>query len=259
MKMGSVEEDAWSSGIAEAPAPSKDLPLPAPAILTYQDHMFSIGRSKRKADPLERHAGHRRRDCWWEPIYDPDLILDVEPYDWDLNRDVGPFHRFIPASALVARLRPGETFDIHDAMFRECDFQGIFAGDPLIMFHRCRFVGCDFAYSTWRRCHFKDCDFESCSISLAHFDACDFRGCKWTNIGVTSRTELLRTFISNPAQLVAATVSGKDPRRPSFEHAMYQWHRLRGTRAHFLRSVLLSHATTGDEHTYYETVKLHEL
>lgn len=40
---------------------------------------------------------------------------------------------------------------------------------------------------------------------------------------------------------------------------MHQWFRLRGTRAHFLRTVMLSHATTGDEHTYYETVKLHEL
>ncbi|MEI5689028.1 hypothetical protein V8201_18200 [Sphingomonas kyungheensis] len=40
---------------------------------------------------------------------------------------------------------------------------------------------------------------------------------------------------------------------------MNQWFRLRGTRAHLLRTVMLSHATTGDEHTYYDTVRLHEL
>ncbi len=230
--------------------------------------MFRIGRftylsspviARSATLPAERHIGNRRRDCWWEPIFDPEFILDRDPYDWDLQRDAGPYRRFVPASTLTARIMPGETLEIRGILFRECDFQGSFEGDPIIMFEQCRFIGCDLAYSTWRRCHFKDCTFEGCSISLATFEACELRGCSWTNIGLSSRTELSRTFLSNPGEIIKASVSGMDPRSKTWEHRMHQWFRLRGTRAHFLRTVMLSHATTGDEHTYYETVKLHEL
>ena len=230
--------------------------------------MFGLRRSAetsrsaggtRNSGSTTRHIGNRRRACWWEPIHDPGFELDPVPYDWDLDRDAGPYRRFVPASALKERITPGDTLEIRDAAFRECDFQGVFEGDPIIMFERCRFVRCDLAYSTWRRCHFKDCTFEYCSISLAAFEGCELRGCFWTNIGLSSRTEFLRTFVSNPGELVAASTSGRDPDRPTLEHRMHQWFRLRGTRAHFLRTVMLSHATTGDEHTYYETVRLHEL
>jgi hypothetical protein len=211
------------------------------------------------AAPCERHIGNRRRDCWWEPIFDTEFALDEEPYDWDLQRDAGPSRRFVPASTLVAQIKPGDTLEIRGILFRECDFQGVFEGNPIIMFDRCRFVGCDMAYSTWRRCHFKECTFDRCSISLATFDACELRGCSWSNIGLSSRTELSRTFLSNPGELIAASVSGRDPRRPTWKNSMHQWFRLRGTRAHLLRTIMLSHATTGDEHTYYKTVRLHEL
>ncbi|UYY60015.1 pentapeptide repeat-containing protein [Sphingomonas sp. S2-65] len=211
------------------------------------------------ATPGQQHIGHRRRDCWWEPIFDPEFVLDQEPYDWDLQRDAGPYRRFVPASTLAARIKAGETLEVRGILFRECDFQGAFEGDPIIMFDQCRFIACDLAYSTWRRCHFKDCTFQDCSISLASFHACELRGCSWSNIGIASRTEMNKTFLSNPGQLIAASVSGRDPRRKTWEHRMHQWFRLRGTRAHFLRTVMLSHATTGDEHTYYETVRLHEL
>lgn len=230
--------------------------------------MFGIGRSSNSSDanvaaiaarPAEHHIGNRRRDCWWEPIYDPDFVLEGQPYDWDIQRDAGPYRRFVPASPLIASLKPGDTFEVRGILFRECDFQGVFEGDPIIMFDRCRFVGCDLAYSTWRRCHFKECEFEGCSISLATFEACELRGCSWSNMGLASRTEITRTFLSNPGDLIAASVSGMDPRRPTLAHRMHQWFRLRGTRAHFLRSIMLSHATTGDEHTYYDTVRLHEL
>lgn len=40
---------------------------------------------------------------------------------------------------------------------------------------------------------------------------------------------------------------------------MEQWYRLRSSRAHVLRNLLISHESVGDEHTFYETVKLHEL
>lgn len=241
-------------------------PLPQPNPRAYRNRMFGIRRpssnpeeSGVEAIPSERHIGNRRRDCWWEPIYDPEFLLEAEPYDWDLQRDAGPYRRFVPAFPLKARVRPGDTYEVRGILFRECDFQGVFEGDPIIIFDRCQFVGCDMAYSVWRRCHFKDCEFEGCSISLATFEACELRGCSWSNIGLASRTELTRTFLSNPGELIAASVSGVDPRRPTLQHRMNQWFRLRGTRAHFLRSIMLSHATTGDEHTYYDTVRLHEL
>lgn len=242
--------------------------LPHSGRRAYHDNMFRYRRRssapvKQTVEagmpPSEIHIGNRRRDCWWEPIYDPEFRLDDEPYDWDLQRDAGPNRRFVPASPLKVRLRPGDTFKVSGILFRDCDFQGVFEGDPIIMFERCRFIGCDMAYSTWRRCHFKGCDFEGCSISLALFEACEFRECSWNTIGLASRTELTRTFLSNPGDLVTSSVSGMDPRRHTLKHRMYQWFRLSATRAHFLRSVMLSHATTGDEHTYYDTVRLHEL
>ena len=205
------------------------------------------------------HLGNRRRDCWWEPIYDPSFKLEGEPYDWNLERDAGPYRRFIPASALIATIRSGDILEIKNRLFRECDFQGVFQGDPIIMFEGCSFERCDLAYSTWRRCHFKNCVFKDCSLSLSTFDGCELRGCSWENIGLASRTELNRTFLSNPEKLIPAMVSRANPASRTRKHRMHQWFRLQGTRAHFLRNVMLSHATTGDEHTYYKTVKLHEL
>lgn len=203
--------------------------------------------------------GHRRRDCWWEPIFAPNLTIDPTPYEWDFGKSSGPVRRFIAGTSLHSQMEPGDTFKVEDLTFKECDFQGTFHATPLVMFTRCRFVRCDFAYSIWKNAHFKDCLFEECSFSLASFDKCDFRECTWRRIGIASKTDFTRSFINNPESLIQATISRNNPNDRTWRHALNQWYRLKGTRAHFLRSVMLSHQTTGDEHIYYETVKLHEL
>lgn len=207
----------------------------------------------------EGHIGNRRQDCWWEPIYGPDLVLDPSPYDWDIARDSGPSRRFICSDGLNRRTSPGVTFKLKSVTFRDCDFQGEFSVNPLIMFDGCHFINCDFAYSNWRNAHFRACKFEDCSIALSTFSRCEFRECNWTRLGLSSRTELHHSFISNPDVMVSSSVSHCNPSDKSWNHRAYQWQRLQGTRAHFLRAVMISHQTVGDEHTYYSTVKAHEL
>lgn len=205
------------------------------------------------------HIGRRRKVCWWEPIYEPDLKLSSHPYDWDIERDSGPYRRFISGSNLRTKVTPGDTFKITNATFKECDFQGTFAPDVLIMFDRCNFISCDFAFSNWKDTHFRACSFQESSISLSSFERCEFRDCKWENIGFGSKTEFVRTFINNPGELIGASISNRNPSNSSQEHKYYQWYRLKGTRAHLLRTIVISHESIGDEHTYYDTVKLHEL
>lgn len=211
------------------------------------------------ADELPSHIGNRRTSSWWEPIYGPDITMSAEAYDWDLNRDAGPHRRFVPAVALSRKLNAGEIFFVRKMTFRECDFQGIFRGDPIIMFEDCQFINCDFAYSSWTGAHFKQCAFSDSSLSLASFERCEFRDCIWERLGITSRTEFIATFVSDPKVFIQATVSRTNPEDTSKKHKSYQAYRLSGTRAHVLRSLILSHAAVGDEHIYYRTVRLHEL
>ncbi len=213
------------------------------------------------APKVAGHIGNRRATNFWEPIYGPEVQMVGEPYDWDLTRDSGPTRRFIPGDTLTKKIEAGETLMVRNITFRECDFQGRFQATPIVMFDECRFIGCDFAYSTWNSAHFKNCAFVGSSLAMTTFEKCEFRGCTWERMGVSgNKTDLVRTFIDNPKTLVAAMISGLDPkRRSSKEHALHQWYRLGGTRAHVLRSIMLSHATVGDEHVYYRTVELHEL
>ena len=205
------------------------------------------------------HIGHRRELCWWEPIYGPGLTLELEHFDWAQDRDAGPCRRLITGSSLKEMVTAGDTFPIKSLTFRQCDFQGTFDPGTIVMFDRCRFFECDFAYSNWKDAHFRACEFDQCSISLASFERCEFRACQWRRIGLGSKTDLTRTFIENPGALNRSAISLTEPSNKTRRHKAYQWYRLQGTRAHFLRTLMLSHQRTGDEHTYYETVGLHEL
>lgn len=213
------------------------------------------------APTVVSHFGNRRATNFWEPIYGPEVTMAAEPFDWDLERDPGPTRRFIPGEVLTRKLEGGETLKVKGIIFKECDFQGRFQATPIAMFDGCRFIDCDFAYSSWNSAHFKNCAFIGSSLAMATFEKCEFRGCTWERVGVSgNKTDLTRTFIDNPKALVVAMFSGLDPEKSSSkEHACYQWYRLAGTRAHVLRSIMLSHAAVGDEHVYYRTVQLHEL
>jgi hypothetical protein len=205
------------------------------------------------------HIGHRRQVCWWEPIYSPTLEIDKASYDWNATRDAGPANRFISGSSLNTQISPGDTYTVKGKTFKDCDFQGEFSPVPLVMFDECSFLNCDFAYSKWQDAHFRHCTFSDSSISLASFSRCDFRECEWHNIGISSRTDLNKTYISNPGELIKASISNLNPKDKTLRHRLNQWFRLKGTRAHFLRAVMISHQSVGDERTYYDTVKLHEL
>lgn len=148
------------------------------------------------------HIGNRRKTSWWEPIYGPDITMFAEPYDWDLERDAGPHRRFIPGVALTRKLNAGEIFFVRKATFRECDFQGAFRGDPIVMFEDCQFINCDFAYSSWVGAHFKQCKFSDSSLSLASFERCEFRDCVWERLGVASRSEFSKTFVDDPGAFI---------------------------------------------------------
>jgi len=207
----------------------------------------------------DRHIGSRRTECWWEPIYAPTLRLEPEPYDWEVHRDSGPNRRFVSGDDLAKKHKAGSTFKITKAVFKDCDLQGDFGSGPFLMFDDCDFVKCDFAYSKWRDAHFRKCTFSGSSLSLSSFERCEFRDCTWDRIGVASKTDFRKSFINNPQKFISATVSNFNKKTPSIKHRMFQWYRLRSTRAHVLRNLLLSHETTGDEHTFFETVKIHEL
>lgn len=208
---------------------------------------------------LPTHIGNRRKTSWWEPIFGPDIVMSPEPYDWDLERDAGPHRRLVAGVALTRQINAGEIFFVRRVTFRECDFQGAFRGDPILMFEDCQFINCDFAYSSWIGAHFKQCKFSDSSLSLASFQRCEFRDCEWERLGVASRTEFVATFVSHPGSFIRATVSRTNPTDNSEKHRAHQAYRLSGTRAHVLRSLMLSHAAVGDEHIYYRTVRLHEL
>jgi hypothetical protein len=205
------------------------------------------------------HIGNRRHTCFWEPIYNPGFELDPSAWDWDLERDSGPSSRFIYGPALQGCVVAGDALTIKNVTFKICDFQGHFRHEAILIFENCTFIRCDFAYSKWQYAHFKKCTFLECSLSLSSFSSCEFGGCTWSEIGMASKTELERTVISNPRSLIQNMVSRSNPNTPSPKHALNQWYRLQGTRAHVLRNIMISHQSAGDEHNFYETVKLHEL
>ena len=233
-------------------------------LLRSADSLAPTSMDELVAEPLSRvpgHVGNRRTTNFWDPIYGSDVKMVGEPYDWDLERNSSPTRCFIPGETLTRKMQDGETLTIRNITFRECDFQGLFQATTIVMFDGCQFIGCDFAYSTWNSAHFKKCSFINSSLAMAAFEKCEFRECTWDRIGVSgNKTDLVRTFIDNPKSLVGAMFSGLDPKKASSKkHACHQWYRLGGTRAHVLRTIMLSHATVGDEHVYYRTVELHEL
>jgi len=208
---------------------------------------------------IPRHIGQRRKAAWWEPIFNPDIEVSKGPYDWNLSRDSGPSQRYIAGSTLDAHVQPGITFSVINKTFRDCDFQGPFHVNPILKFDHCKFEGCDFAHSSWIGAHFNNCKFVKSSLSYATFENCEFRDCDWECVGVTSRTKFNRTFLSNPKIFVNAMFSGNNPDQKNIKHMAYQWYRLSGTKAHVLRSLMISHSSVGDEEMFYKIVKAHEI
>jgi hypothetical protein len=98
-------------------------------------------------------------------------------------------------------------------------------------------------------------------LALSSFTECEFRDCQWEWIGFTGhKTGIAKTFITNPAKLVNAGFSAPNPtRKHEPRHVRYQRYRLEGTKAHLARTLLQSHESVGDDKTYYESARLHDL
>lgn len=210
---------------------------------------------------MPKRIGSRRKECWWEPIYDPTLHGNLASSDWNFINNTGPKKAFLPADSLNAKKQIGEAHRLAKLTFEKCDFQGEFSHQPTLIFDKCRFFKCDFAYSSWKYTTFRNCEFVDCSIALARFKECEFRDCSWKSMGFAGhKTVVNRTFITNPKELINAGYSAPDPKKKTDrKHISYQAYRLESTKAHLARSILYSHKVVGDDATYYETAKLHDL
>lgn len=211
-------------------------------------------------DEVQKHYGSRRLECWWEPIFGPELHGRLDRAGWCFDDTAGPSKKYFTGPSLVAETAKGVLHEIKSVTFVDCDFQGNFDPETIVMFDDCRFIRCDFAYSYWRDTHFRECHFEDSSFSLASFSRCQFRDNTWINLGFSgSKTDLEHCHVTNPSKLICAGFSGTKPNDKTIKHKFYQWYRLQGTKAHLARTLLASHETTGDDATFYETAKIHDL
>jgi hypothetical protein len=208
----------------------------------------------------QQQIGIRRQD-WWEPTFDPALINPLPESDWVFTNIMGAKGAFLPADTLCALGPTGGVLKYTRLTFEKCNLQGEFSHEPSILFDKCRFFDCDFSYSNWRYVTFRDCEFKNCALSLASFYECEFRDCLWENIGFSgSKTGFDRTFITNPGHLIRAGFSGTDPHSSNpTKHRRYQKYRLEGRKAHIARSLLDSHERVGDDQTFYDTAKVHDI
>lgn len=211
-------------------------------------------------DAKHDHHGTRRLECWWEPIFNPQLHGKLERGSWLFDDSAGPSKKFLLGESLVEATSKGVLHEVKSITFMDCDFQGRFDPETIVMFDDCRFIRCDFAYSYWKDTHFRECLFEGCSFSLASFDRCQFRDNEWRQLGFSgSKTDLKDCHITNPADFIDAGFSDTRPNDNRRKHSWYQWYRLQGTKAHLARTLLASHETTGDDSTFYETARVHDL
>lgn len=208
-----------------------------------------------------QHIGTRRLTGWWEPTFAPALNGTLKLGDWEFTGTTGIKGAFLSADHLYQHAKEGEVQKFENLTFEDCDIQGYFEHKPSILFDKCRFHNCDFSFSEWRRATFRDCEFKDCSLALATFEECEFRDCQWQKIGMQgSKTDFIRTFITNPAELVKAGFSGRQPSHPTpIKHAFHQAYRIEGTKAHVARTLLYSHEEVGDDSTFYQIARLHDI
>lgn len=210
---------------------------------------------------MQQQIGNRRVDAWWEPTHNASLANPLPESDWLFVNSTGAQGSFLPADTLCALGAAGVVLKHKGLTFTQCNFQGEFEHRPSMMFDKCRFHECDFAFSSWSFVTFRECEFIKCSISLSVFKDCEFRDCVWQEIGFTgSKTNIDRTFVTNPGDLIGAGFSGVDPGRAGqASHASYQKYRLEGTKSHIARTLLYSHQRVGDDATFYATAKAHDI
>lgn len=204
--------------------------------------------------------GSRRADAWWEPTFNPGLHGSMTLSDWNFANNTGPKKAFLHADYIKKISTEGIVLKLINLTFEQCDLQGYFEHKPNITFNNCRFIECDFSLSEWCRTTFKNCEFTRCSLALSTFDECEFRNCTWNEIGMQgSKTDFIRTFITNPEEFIDSAFSGTDTARASPKHIFEQKTKLERTKAQVTRTILQSHRDVGDDQTFYLSAKLHDL
>ncbi len=210
---------------------------------------------------MDKPKGLRRADAWWEPTFNPSLHGNLTPSDWNFSNNTGPKKAFLDAALISNIATDGEVLKLDNLTFEQCDLQGHFEHRPNITFSDCRFIECDFSLSDWYRTTFKNCVFDKCSFALATFEECEFRDCRWDKIGMQgSKTDFIRTFITNPESFIRSAFSGTNAKRKDkIKHCFEQKMRLERTKAQVTRTVMQSHREVGDDDTFFQSAKIHDL
>lgn len=205
---------------------------------------------------------NKRKSSFFEAIYDPTDVADFPDSDWKFVEEKSRHHVTLTASNFLNSFDTHDKYVIDSINFDKCDFFGDFS-EATPSFKKCVFEQCDFGLTNWRRARFKNCRFYRCSMSLASFEQCEFRDCKFLEISFSgNETILTGTVITNPEAFVSAGYTNVDPevirQKANGQNVDYQLMRLEGTKATIARTIMSNLAVSGDEASYYESVKTYQ-
>jgi hypothetical protein len=190
----------------------------------------------------------RRRNSYWEPIFDESIREPFKEGLWDFSNQRGP-------KRLV--FRPDEsqekTLVVKSVTFDEVDFEGEF--NYRIIFVNCKFKKCDFGSSTFERAKFTGCTFIQSTFSLCYMNDCELRECTFDRIGFSGNETILdKTLITNPSSFISGGKPNLD-HLPNGKTAFEQRMRFEVTRSTLARSLMFTLANEGSEANYYDGVK----
>ncbi len=212
------------------------------------------------ASTSEERLGNRRVECWWEASYDPNLDDKTKLGAWPTVENQTIEQRYFIGNTVSANIKEVDSSILKLIRFSNCDFQGRFDPNCILIFDQCHFYKCDFGYSIWKDAHFKNCEFRGCSLSIAAFERCQFRNNKWEKVSYSgSKTEFLNSFISNPHELIKAGYSGVNPADGTQKHYWYQAYRLEETKAGLSRKMVRSQREAGEDRDFYNAIRTSDL
>ena len=201
----------------------------------------------------DKGLSDKRKQNYWEPIYNPGDKQAYIDRDWKFDHEKGFEHcRF--NSKLVE-----ENSTIDKITFTNCDFTG--ESPNYIKFKKCTFELCDFGSSIWNHSKFTDCTFNKTSFSSSSFINCEFRQCKWKETGLSGNTTILtKTVITNPRKFIDLAFTNVNPKNTDeTANEKHQKFKLEKTKSTVARTLLKTLTSIGDEQNYYEAAKVNDL
>lgn len=202
----------------------------------------------------------RRKNSFWEIIYDPKAKPPVGYYDWNTESNCGPKDLVCQPEQLneIMEKFHRKNWVMPNVKFKKCDFVGTFEIEQIV-FNDCEFENCDFGRSNWSNAKFSQCKFTNCSLTQTSFDKCYFIDCEWKHISISGvETKLSNTTISNPFEFINSAYTNlneKDYPPNKNITKVYQKMRLEKTKAKIARLILRNNEQNGDDHSYYESIK----